>query len=324
MRGASFVEGSIISSEPPITWGLVKPGGTQSGPTIGTASHRNETSRIPGLRTKSGQDTINPNIAITTPNIRWCASDSGEESEALAIIGIDLFTGRTIDVPTSPTCTPESDTCRREETILPGQVLRVEIRTSGFDPSWALSPLRNTILDIDALGGGASRVTVQGEALEPPGFFYGGGRPLPHLPDQFDSSWYRWSDHLYGANDPRFPDSCNRHGFPLISGNQYATDIPQWDPRTQRMDLRMSAPHLDCAGQPFRGHYEAPIPAAYAQCLWEADPKRLTSRLLVKVTAECGEQKAASTAIAYRDGGVRVVARNFTFSSPTMTVKPKK
>jgi hypothetical protein len=44
---------------------------------------------------------------------------------------------------------------------------------------------------------------------------------------------------------------------------------------------------------------------------------------MVEVTSEEGEEKAASTSIAFRDGGVRVVARNFTFSSPKITVRPK-
>lgn len=44
---------------------------------------------------------------------------------------------------------------------------------------------------------------------------------------------------------------------------------------------------------------------------------------MVEVTGDEGEEKAATTAIAFRNGGVRIVARNFTFSSPTVTVKPK-
>jgi hypothetical protein len=128
---------------------------------------------------------------------------------------------------------------------------------------------------------------------------------------------------LYDANDPRFPDTCTKHGFPLISGNQYATGVPSWNPQTQEMDLSVSAPHFDSAGKAFRGHYEAFIPAAYARCLWRSDPKRLSSRLTVEVTSEDGEEQAATTSIAFRNGGVRIVARNFTFSSPKITVKPK-
>lgn len=95
-----------------------------------------------------------------------------------------------------------------------------------------------------------------------------------------------------------------------------------WDSRTLSMDLVMSSPHLDGEGKDFRGHYEAFIPAAYARCLWQADPKRLRSRLIFEVPSEDGDEKAAWTSIAFRDGGVRVVARNFTFSSPKTRSAP--
>jgi hypothetical protein len=44
---------------------------------------------------------------------------------------------------------------------------------------------------------------------------------------------------------------------------------------------------------------------------------------MVEVTSEDGEEKAAATSIAFRDGGVKIIARNFTFSSPKITVRPK-
>lgn len=318
-----FVPGYILSKTTPVVSGPVRPGGSESGPTNGTTTRRNEIWRIPGLQTESGLDTVNPNIAITTPGLRWYASDSGQEYDALAIIGLDVFTGRGIDVPVNPPCVPDLGTCWREENILPGQVLKVVIRVSNFTPAWALSPLGDTVLKIDALGGGGSRITVQGYALNGPGFYYGGGRPLPHLRNQFDYTWYRWSVHLYNANDPRFPERCSKFGFPLIAGNQYGTGIPTWNSFTRQMDLNMSAPHLDEAGKAFRGHYEAFLPAAYARCLWKAEPRRLTNQLKVEVTSEDGREKVATTSIQFRDGGVRIVAENFTFSSPTVSVRPK-
>jgi len=321
-----FVSGFIISSEPPITWGPVTPGGAESGPSNGTATLRNDEWRIPGLKTESGLDTLNPNVAISTPGLRWYASDSKEESEALALIGLDLFTGRGIDEPVNPPCDVGQGTCWREENVLPDQTLRVVIRTAKFDTAWAFSPLRGTKLRVDSLPGGGSRISVQGEALEQPGFFYGGGRPLPYLrrDDHFDYSWYRWSVHLYNANDPRFPDSCAKYGFPIIAGNQYGTGMPNWNGRTKEMDLSISAPHFDGNGNVFRGHYEAFLPGAYAKCLWRSNPKALASRLVVEVTDESGEDKAATTSIAYRNRGVRITATNFTYSNPAITVGPKR
>ena len=322
---SGFIPGEIVSSAPPVIIGPVQPGGVESGPTTGQAIDRPEVWRIPGLTTESGQDTIDPFIAIHTPGLRWYNAQADFEYDVAAQVNFELYTGRGVSVKADPPCQIDTGTCTRAELILPDQTLRAVIRTSWFQPAWARSHLGNTALDIDPLPGGGSRITVQGQALNSPGFFFGGGRnPRPEFRDQFDYYDYRWTVYMMDANDPRFPERCARFGFPLISGNHWGSGTPSWDPRTQRMDLQMSAPHLDGAGQPFRGHYEAFIPDNFARCLWQADPRRLTSRLMVEVTAENGEEKSASTSIAYRNGGVRVVARNFTFSSPTITVKPKK
>ena len=319
-----FVPGEIISTQPPRVIGPVESGGSESGPTIGQAIDRTEIWRIPGLRTESGQDTIDPFIAIHTPGLRWYNALADFEYDVSAQVNFEVHTARGVAVKADPPCHQEAGTCSRLELIYPDQTLRAVVRTSWFQPSWARSHLGNTILRIDPLPGGGSRITVQGQALDSPGFFFGGGRnPRPELRDQFDFYDYRWTAYLMDANDPRFPDRCATRGFPLISGNHWGSGTPMWDSRTQSMDLVMSAPHLDGEGKAFRGHYEAFIPAAYARCLWQADPKRLQSRLMVEVTGDDGEEKAASTSVAFRDGGVRVIARNFTFSSPKITVRPK-
>jgi len=325
VKEGKFIRGYVISSERPDVVESVKVGGSLSGPTTGRAITLRQRWQIPGLRTESDQDIIDPFIAITTPGLRWYDAQADFEYDVTSQIEFEVGTGRGVDMVVSPPCDTTLGTCFRPEHISPGQVLRVIVRTSWFKPAWARSHLAGTILGADPIGGGGSRITVQGSALNSPGFFFGGGRePQSHKREQFDFYDYRWTVYMMDANDPRFPDQCSRYGFPLVSGNQWGSGTPTWNPQTQEMDLQMSAPHLDPSGKPFRGHYEAFIPGKYAQCLWRADPKRLQSRLTVEVTAEDGEEQAASTSIAYRDGGVRVVARNFTFSSPTITVKPKK
>lgn len=319
-----IVQGRIVSSLPEIVQDPVPAGGNTSGPLTGRVVLRSETWAIPGLKTESGQDSIDPFIALTTPGLRWYDAAADFEYDVMSQLELDVFTGRDIEVDAQPGCSPGSTTCIRPEQILPGQVLRAVIRTSWFEPAWARSHLSGTKLTVDRLPDGGSRITVQGAALNSPGFFFGGGRdPRPERRDQFDFTDHRWTAYMMDANDPNFPESCARFGFPLISGNQWGSGTPLWDPRTQEMSLEMSAPHLDESGKAFRGHYEAFIPAAYARCLWKADPRRLQSRLTVEVTTEDGEEKAASTSIAFRDGGVRIVARNFTFSTPKVTVRPK-
>jgi hypothetical protein len=325
VTNTGFSPGEIISAGDPIVEGPVERGGTQSGPITGTTVTRLETWRIPGLKTESGLDTIDPFISITTPGLKWYDAGANYEYDVISQVVLEVGTGRGTDVRATPACDEERGTCVRPEQISPDQILRAVIRTSWFQPAWARSHLGGTILRVEPLTDGGSRITVEGRALNSPGFFFGGGRdPRPERREDFDFYDYRWTVYMLDANDPNFPERCAQHGFPLISGNQWGSGTPNWDSRTQSMDLSMSAPHHDPAGKAFRGHYEALIPAAYAKCLWQTDPKRLQSRLMVEVTSEDGEDKAATTAIAFRNGSVRIVARNFTFSSPTVTVKPKK
>ena len=96
-----------------------------------------------------------------------------------------------------------------------------------------------------------------------------------------------------------------------------------WDSEALEMNLGVSAPHFDENGEVFRGHYEAFIPGAYARCLWRTDPKALQSQLIVEVLSEDGVEQAVTTSIGYRGGGIRITATNFTFSSPTITVRKK-
>lgn len=319
-----FVAGEIVSRRPPISMGPIQGGGRESGPTTGQVLYRSETWRIPGMRTESGLDTLDPFIALTTPGLRWYAADQGIEYDVAAQLEFEVSTSRSVLLDTAIPCDTSDGRCGRPEHMDPDQTFRAIVRTSWFAPAWARSHLGNTVLRVEAIKGGGSRITVQGKALNSPGFLFGGGRDQDlHRRDSFDYNDYRWTVYMMDANDPNFPERCSDFGFPLVSGNQWGSGTPMWNPRTQEMSLEMSAPHYDGDGKVFRGTYEAFIPAAYARCLWQADPKRLQSRLIVEVMSEDGDEKAATTSIAFRDGGVKIIARNFTFSSPTITVRPK-
>lgn len=318
------IPGAQVSPTFPVVTGPVRIGGSVTGPVGGRViDYSGGDWRIPGLRTESGADTIDPFVTISTPGLRWYDATTRQSWDVPAQILIELISTSGVEVPADPPCNPNG-TCGRQSIVYPDQTFRVVVRTSWFDPSWGRTHLGDTKLSVRALPGGGSRITMQGHALDSPGFFMGGGRnPNVNEREQIDYYDYRWLVYLMDANDPRFPEQCSRYGFPLISGNQWGTGTPQWYPNAQRLSLNMSAPHFAPDGSEFRGHYEAFIPARYAQCLWKADPKRLTNQLMVEVTAQDGQEKAATTSIAFRDGGVRIIAEDFTFSSPRITVQPK-
>ncbi len=319
-----FVPGEIVSRRPPVSLGPIEGGGSESGPTTGQMVYRSEIWRIPGAKTEFGLDTLDPFIALTTPGLRWYAADEGVEYDVAAALEFDVDSGRHVLLDTAIPCDTPDGRCGRPENMNPDQTFRAVVRTSWFAPAWAGSNPGNIVLRVEGIKGGGSRITVQGKATGTPGFLFGGGRDQNlNRRDSFDYTAYKWFVGMMDANDPNFPERCSDFGFPIISGNQRGSGTPMWNPRTQEMSLEMSAPHYDGDGKVFRGTYEAFIPAAYARCLWQADPKRLQSRLIVEVTSEDGDEKAATTSIAFRDGGVKIIARNFTFSSPKITVRPK-
>ncbi len=323
VRKGRFLPGRVIRSGEVDVFGPVDPVGSDSGPINGTAVDRHDIWEVPGLKTESGDATFDPFIALTTPGLEWRDGQADFNYEVASQLEFEIGTGRGVAEEVTPACNDDG-TCWRPEQILAGQILRVVVRTSWFQPSWARSHLGNTVLRVDKLQDGGSRITVQGAALDSPGFFFGGGRdPRPERREQFDFVDRRWTVYMMDANDPNFPNKCARHGFPLISGNQWGSGTPLWDRRRQEMNLEIQAPHLDDQGRAFRGHYEAFIPGAYARCLWGQNPKALQSKLVVEVSTEDGEEQAATTSIGYRSGGVRIIARNFTFSSPTITVRKR-
>ena len=300
-----FVPGEVIFTGPREVIGPIEPGGEESGPTTGRWVTQSQTWRIPGFRNHAGEDTLSPFIALTTPGMRWFAADQGIEYDVTSQLEFELGSQRSVSLA------PQHSS----------PMLRAVVRTSWFSPAWARSHLGNTILKVEPLPGEGSRITVQGRALNSPGFSFGEGLD-PNLENRrnFDFYDYRWTVYMLDANDGKFPMRCAQFGFPLISGNQWGAGTPTWDSQSQRLDLHMSAPHYDGEGNVFRGHYEAFIPGKYARCLWGTDPSLLTKRLIVEVIAESGEEQAATTSIGYREGGVRIVARNFSFSRPTVSV----
>jgi hypothetical protein len=318
-----FVPGKLISTSPTQVIGPVTKGDGQSGPTTGTSAVTGLVWRLPGLKLPSGEEDLGASISLTTPGLRWYDARADSEYDVVAQLEARIYTQRWIHEKVDPPCEGSTGECGRPEPMSAQQGIRLVIRTSWFQPAWARSHLGETVVRVDPLAGGGSRILIEGTPLSGPGFYFGGGRdPLPSNRDQFDYFDRQWTTYMFDANDPKFPFECAQFGFPLISGNQWGSGTPTWTSETQQLELQVSAPHLDARGKPFRGHYEAFIPADYARCLWRTDPKALSSRLMIEVTSEDGEERVATTSINYRNRGVRIMARGFTFSSPTITVKP--
>ena len=207
------------------------------------------------------------------------------------------------------------DPCFREPQMPTPTTLRVVLRTSWLDTAVVMARARNPVLAVEELGNGAHRVTLTGEAI-----------PLQSSPEPGkDATQWVSSSIDFTVLDPRLTrigsEECYRSGPLLVAYNGAMGSVPEWIPEEGRLKLNAFAAHFWADGKTvWRGYYETVIPEATARCLWGIDP-RMTSALKVEVYGENGEEKAATTSIAFRDGEVRIRAYDFTYSEPTIAVK---
>ena len=198
-----------------------------------------------------------------------------------------------------------------------GTRIRVVLRTSWLAPSGVGARGTDVTVDGEDLGGGAHRWTMTGNPML---LQSRGGPPEVAL------GYSKWvvSTFYFMMIDPRIGKGdaeCAVFRPILFSSNAQGLDIPEWNAKQGRLDLKMQAPHFwSDRKTPWKGYYETSIPADTARCLWGIDP-RLTNYLSVGVYSEDGEEKAATTSIAFADDMVQVRAYDFTFSSNIIRTK---
>lgn len=210
-----------------------------------------------------------------------------------------------------------NDPCERSPLLPRDITLRIVLRTSWIDPAIVLGRMRDPQLQVEDLATGAHRITLTGKPM--------------FLQSQSSSELItdiaKWVTSTFGMQilDPRVTsigsEACYRNGTLLFAHNGTEAGVPTWVPREGRLRLNVVAPHYWPDGKTeWRGYYETTIPEATARCLWGIDP-RMTSALAVEVYGQNGEEKAATTAISFRNGAVNIRAYDFTFSEPTIAVK---
>ena len=210
-----------------------------------------------------------------------------------------------------------NDPCERSPLLPQDITLRIVLRTSWIDPAIVMARMRDPQLHIEDLGAGAHRITLTGKPM------YLQGQGVEELVTDITKA----VTSTFGLNilDPRVSQigssACYRSGPLLFAYNAAGGSVPEWVPSEGRLKLNVVSPHYWADGKTeWRGYYETSIPEATARCLWGIDP-RMTSSLAVEVYDDEGEEKAATTAIAFRDGAVNIRAYDFTYSEPTIAVK---
>jgi hypothetical protein len=108
----------------------------------------------------------------------------------------------------------------------------------------------------------------------------------------------------------------------LVTTNSltYSSGPPVFDKASGSLIYKVSSPHFEANGDVARGSYDLVIRSAFARCLYGFTSAPLQATVSV-VAADGATSNVATELVQERNGWISLVARNFTFSTPTARVK---
>ena len=106
-------------------------------------------------------------------------------------------------------------------------------------------------------------------------------------------------------------------GMVSTNSNAYIAGPPKFEDGT--LAYRVASPHLDSKGQVQIGTYDLAIRSDVARCIYSFTNAPIQATLSV-IYAD-GESKNATTVVSEKNNWLRLSAKGFTYSSPTIKVK---
>jgi hypothetical protein len=106
-------------------------------------------------------------------------------------------------------------------------------------------------------------------------------------------------------------------GMVSTNSNAYIAGPPKFEDET--LAYRVASPHFDSKGQVQIGTYDLAIRSDVARCIYGFSSAPIQASLSV-VYAD-GESKNATTLVTERNNWLRLSAKGFTYSAPTLKVK---
>jgi hypothetical protein len=112
-------------------------------------------------------------------------------------------------------------------------------------------------------------------------------------------------------------DSSRVTGVVLTNATQYLAGAPLYNAATKSLDYKVAAPHLMSNGEVFKGSYELIIRSDVAQCIYGFMTGAVEGTVEV-VESEAGQGASVVTNVSERDGWLRLSAKGYTHSAPTL------
>ncbi len=136
------------------------------------------------------------------------------------------------------------------------------------------------------------------------------------------NSWYVENTSSLGQFTSRCLDKSKGEFIGIVSSNAtaYTGDPPLYDASKQALSYEVAGPHFMPDGTSLaRGRYSISMNANFVKCLLGVD--KVPSVARVELIYPDGEASAATLALTQDKNWLRLVYENFTFSSPTVSVK---
>ena len=108
-------------------------------------------------------------------------------------------------------------------------------------------------------------------------------------------------------------------GIVSTNSTMYIGNPPVFDRESQSLDYKVVSPHYLPNGEEFKGSYDLVIKSDVARCIYGFSNAPVSAK--ISILSADGSTQVATTTFNERDGWMYLVARGFTFSSPTVRVK---
>jgi hypothetical protein len=109
-------------------------------------------------------------------------------------------------------------------------------------------------------------------------------------------------------------------GLVTTNSTMYIDGPPTYDASKGSLDYKVASTHFEVDGKTvFKGSYELLMSSAVARCIYKFTSAPIKAS--VSVTSESGEPNVATVVVNEKNNWLTLGAYNFTFSSPTVSVK---
>lgn len=145
---------------------------------------------------------------------------------------------------------------------------------------------------------------------------------LPLVKDSAIASPSTWSWRSLGSYEMNEANGCftagdGVKGIVTTNASAYSAGPPAFIDGT--LNYQVAAPHFNRDGTVFKGDYTLILDSKVARCLYKFSNAPIQAT--ISVVNDKGEQSVATTTVTENKGWLRLVARNFEFSAPTIGVK---